>query len=202
MPTRSQGQNIEVFGQSVRSVTDGFRHFKTLAKKFLLREGIGREENGELVIDNERWYPQEPYLRAFHAIGREVGDAVLFDIGLAIPRNAKFPPWIVDVESALRSIDTAYHMNHRKNGEDMFNPQTGKMLEGIGHYGYEKIEKRDMIVSVCDNPYPCYFDRGVITSMARRFDPTAVVMHNDALPCRKNGAENCSYIVTWRGDHR
>ena len=41
-----------------------------------------------------------------------------------------FPPEINDVESAVRSIDIAFHLNQRKNGVVMYDPATGVMLEG------------------------------------------------------------------------
>jgi hypothetical protein len=50
---------------------------------------------------------------------------------------------------------------------------------------------------VCDNPYPCAFDRGIITAMAQGFELQAKVVHDDAKPCRKQGAESCTYIASW-----
>ncbi|MDP3273581.1 MAG: hypothetical protein Q8Q09_00195 [Deltaproteobacteria bacterium] len=191
---------IEVNGQTAYAILDGFKDFEQLASKFLLLEGIGtRGPAGLAIIEPEGWYKQAAWLRAFENIAKQIGDRVLFQIGVAIPRNAKFPPFVVDVVSAIRSIDIAYHMNHRKDGVTLFDPKTGQMSEGIGHYGCEVIPDKNMIVSVCNNPYPCAFDRGILTAMAQRFDPTSAVAHDDAAPCRKNGGESCTYMVTWRG---
>ncbi len=191
-------KGIEVNGQTVYAIVDGMGDFKQLASKFLLAEGLGeRGAAGLATIKPEGWYSQGAWLRAFENIARQIGDPVLFRIGLAIPKNAKFPPWVVDVESAIRSIDIAYHMNHRRNGEEMFNPNEGTMREGIGHYGCDRVAGRNMIISTCNNPYPCHFDRGIITTMAQKFQVSAKVVHDDAAPCRKNGAESCTYIVTW-----
>lgn len=53
----------------------------------------------------------------------------------------------------------------------------------------------------CDNPYPCDFDHGIISAMARRFQPkdslVVHVEHMDSEPCRKQGADSCSYLVEW-----
>lgn len=189
---------IEVNGQTVYAIVDGMGEFRQLASKYLLSEGIGaRGPAGIARVDPDGWYPQAAWLAAFKKIARDIGDPVLFRIGLAIPKNAKFPPWVKDVESAIRSIDIAYHMNHRKGGVELFDQVTGKIGEGIGHYGCERIDGRNMIVSVCNNPYPCHFDRGIITAMAQRFQVSAKVVHDDAAQCRKNGGESCTYIVTW-----
>ena len=74
---------------------------------------------------------------------------------------------------------------------------TGEMTEGIGHYGYEKVENKNKIISKCENPFPCYFDRGLLTAMAQKFENTAEVKHDDSKSCRRKGGESCTYIITW-----
>lgn len=189
---------IEVNGQTVFAIVDGFKAFTLVASEYLLAEGIGeKQSDGVAKIEPSAWYSQAAWLRAFKRIGDSVGDSVLYQIGLAIPRNAKFPPWVTDVHSGIKSVDVAYHMNHRKAGKEMFNPATGEMLEGIGHYGYEPVAGKKEIISVCQNPYPCRFDKGILTAMAQRFEVRARVEHDDQKPCRKKGADSCTYRVEW-----
>jgi hypothetical protein len=88
-------------------------------------------------------------------------------------------------------------MNHRKNGIALFDPATGKMLEGIGHYGYSRVHGERRILSVCDTPYPCALDRGILTGVAIRFNSRAIVAHYPELPCRKQADPNCTYLITW-----
>ncbi len=82
----------------------------------------------------------------------------------------------------------------------MFDPATGKIIEGIGPYGFEKISDT-VIRMVCNNPYPSDFDRGIIDSMAQKFKPagTAIVIVklDDSQPTRKKGADSCTYTVKW-----
>jgi hypothetical protein len=194
---RSFEQGIEVNGQTAFAVVDAFDHFKAIPSRILLAEGVGTEGRDGLVqIDPNAWYSHDAWLRAFERIATEVGEAKLTAIGTRIPANAKFPPHIQTIFDAVGSIDVAYHMNHRKLGKVMFDPATGKMLEGIGHYGYEKLGPR-LIETVCDNPYPCSFDRGIVSAMARRFEKGAEVTHSDGRPCRKRGGSSCTYRVTW-----
>jgi len=104
---------------------------------------------------------------------------------MKIPETAKFPPTITDIEKALQAIDVAYHMNHR-GGE-------------IGHFLYSKVADKSAKL-VCSNPYPCDFDRGLILSMAKKFkqkNETPLVNHDDSQPCRKKGAESCTYTIKW-----
>jgi hypothetical protein len=190
-------KDIEVNAPTVNSVVAGLGYFTNLSKRYLGREKIGKIVNKQLVLDPGEWYSQAAWLRAFENIAQQIGDKVLFNIGLSIPENAVFPPFVVDIDTAVQAIDIAYHINHRKNGRELFNMETGVMQEGIGHYGYERVPGQNKIISVSHNPYPCAFDRGIITAMARKFQPDAVVIHDDSKECRSDGKETCTYIVTW-----
>ena len=123
-----------------------------MATMLLLSAGIGKNESSEYEIDLGGWYSQEKWLNVFEAISKEIGENTLKSIGLRIPANAQFPPWVKDIDSAIRAIDVAYHMNHRKKGALLFDLGTGKMTEGIGHYGYERVPVTNTIVSEGRNP--------------------------------------------------
>lgn len=187
---------FEVNGQAVWAFVDGMGAFTMVASQYLLSEGIGvPRPDGMVQIDATGWYPRHDWLRAVERIGREIGEVALFEIGRAIPRNARFPAFVLDMPSAIQSIDVAYHMNHRCNGVEMYDTRTGEMSEGIGHYGYQRAGS-NMVVSRCDGPYPCAFDRGVVSAMANRFNPSAIVEHGQG-PCRAHGGAECNYVVTW-----
>ncbi len=94
-------------------------------------------------------------------------------------------------------MDIAYHLNHRKNGAPMFDPATGTMLDGIGHYKTEFLEKERRAIVVCEEPYPCEFDRGLVAALAARFEPMAKTAHDNDAPCRKKGESSCTYVVSW-----
>jgi hypothetical protein len=172
--------NVEVNGETVYSIVDGVGAFKMAALKILAANGIVDPKPGT-------WHKQQSWLDAFKAISEQVGASTLFTIGLKIPENAIFPPDIDSLGKALPAIDAAYHMNHR-NGE-------------IGHYNFERTGPKS-VKMVCDNPYPCDFDRGIITAFCNRFLPKgstikAIVTHDNSQPCRKNGANSCTYLITW-----
>jgi hypothetical protein len=189
---------IEVSGDSLGAIVDGFRKYPSVAAKYLTKFGLARSEPGQpLVIDRTAWYPLKEWLSAYEGIAKEIGYNSLYGIGRSIPENASFPPHVQDIHSAIASIDVAYHLNHRKHGQVMFNPETGAMLEGIGHYRAESHPLESRIVCVCENPYPCDFDRGIIAAMATRFEATAKTAHDNDAPCRKKGADSCTYFVWW-----
>jgi hypothetical protein len=171
---------VEVNGQTVLSVVDGLGAHKRRGLEILSENGIQNPVPG-------KWYPQQAWLNAFKSISENLGPSTLYSIGFIIPENADFPPEIKTLGDALKSLDVAYHLNHR-GGE-------------IGHYTPNRIANREVHV-VCDNPYPCDFDRGVVASLANRFKPyghehNARVQHADDKPCRKEGYDTCTYIVKW-----
>jgi hypothetical protein len=198
MQFKAFAPGIEVSGRTVKAIVEAFRLFPSVALNLLVRHGIAHiGPDRQVVIDAERWYPQEKWLAAYEAVATSGGADLLFDTGRFIPRNAGFQMGGAAVHATLASIDVAYHQNHRKNGRLMYDAATRTMLEGIGHYRYEGAPSTSRIVMVCENPYPCDFDRGIITEIAVRSEPKAKVVHDAAAPCRKNGAESCTYVVSW-----
>jgi hypothetical protein len=174
-------QNVEVNGQTILSFVNAMPTFRTAMLSTLATHGL-------VAIEPELWYAQKSWLNAFKEIGEKHGANTLFNIGKAIPENAIFPPNISDLHSALSSINVAYHLNHR-NGE-------------IGYYQLLSFDEQHKVaVMECKNPYPSHFDRGIITTMAKKFKPAqnfAVnVILDDNLPSRLNGAESCTYRIAW-----
>jgi hypothetical protein len=79
------------------------------------------------------------------------------------------------------SIDEAYRRNHR-NGE-------------VGGYHAEQLDT-DRIKLVCDNPYPCPFDEGLIEGTAFEFATGTAVVSETGGECREEGGERCTYDVS------
>jgi hypothetical protein len=189
---------IEVGGASLRAIVDGFSKYPSVAMKYLTKFGLIKSSAGKPSdIDPEGWYSQDAWLAAYEAIAKEVGFNSLYTIGKAIVEVTEIPKHVNDIHAGLSSLDIIYHLNHRKNGKVMFNPETGEMLSGIGNYKYQPVQNEKCIVFTCDNPYPCDFDRGLITGLAGRFEPQSSTRHDNEAQCRKKGANSCTYIVRW-----
>lgn len=170
--------NVEVCGAAVLSVAEGMEEFRSIALEILAKHRIHNPTK-------ESWHKQQDWLDAFRLIAEKIGPSTLKAIGSKIPQTALWPPDINTIEEALASIDVAYHLNHR-GGE-------------IGHYRFEKTRERSGQM-LCDNPYPCAFDAGIIKSTAVRFAPDDVIVivrHDDKKPCRQKGADSCTYLISW-----
>ncbi len=186
-----QTPGIEVNGATILAFVNGMGVFKRKAIDILADHGIND-------IKPDEWYSAQSYLDAFKVISEKLGDVVIRQIGKKIPKSAKWPPEIKDIEDALASIDIAYHLNHKKDGKLLFDPVKGKLEEGIGHYKFEKVDDHTAKI-VCDNPYPCDFDMGIIEATANKFKPRGKIVRvtHEEKSCRKKGDKVCTYIVTW-----
>jgi hypothetical protein len=186
-------KRVEVTGEAVLSIVKAMVLFKKEVLKVLSDNGIDNPGPG-------KWYSQQSWLNVFKTFSEKLGTETLFSIGKMIPENAKWPPQIRTLEEALPSIDVAYHLNHRIGAEVLVNYRLGIMKEGIGHYNYEKKGFRSARM-ICDNPYPCDFDRGIIEAIVDKYKPpdckSFSVKHDDIQPCRKKGHNSCTYIVKW-----
>ena len=147
------------------------------------------------------WNNLQSLLDAMKEISDTVGEMNLFLIGKEVIEGAAFPP-MDGLESALKSIDVAYHMNHRKSGATMFDPSSGKMTEGIGHYELAKFdsEKKEAVM-ICHTPYPSKFEEGLITQIVRMFRPKGSLLPRVELDTKKetrrNGGERCTFNIYW-----
>jgi hypothetical protein len=190
--------HVEVHGQDILSFVDALGSFASIGTGLLQELRIGtRTGEGYYEIVPGVWYPLTDKLRILEAVRDRVGASTLRRVGEKIPANARFPPAIDDIHKAIACIDVAYHMNHRKHGVLMFDEATGRITEGIGHYGYQAVPGERRIISVCDSPNLSEYDEGILHTMARRFEPTARVDLDRARPTRRDGGDSCTFIVTW-----
>jgi hypothetical protein len=99
-----------------------------------------------------------------------------------------FPPQITDLESALKLVGVAYNMRHRS-----------------GNTGYVELRSFDAqakkaVIEYC-NPYPCHFERGIVTACARKFKPKDAHLIDVELDKNKksrlDGADSSFYVITW-----
>lgn len=176
-------EDVEINGQTIRATLEGVSRFsedyRRRVREALAAHGIEEPTPGA-------WYPQQAWLDAFGVLAAELEPHLLDRIGEQIPDTANWPSGISGVAAGLRSIDAAYHRNHR-GGE-------------IGHYRVIEVDEADRTATLrCDTPYPCPFDRGLIRAVARTYAPVErfVFVEETGAVCRRDGGEACTYAVHW-----
>lgn len=185
-------EGIEVNGTTINSVISSVPSLSFLVEKYFIEAGLPIPSK----IEMDNWYSQAKWLNVFKLITDKTGSNTLLNIGKKIPDWAIFPTDISSIEEALQSIDIAYHMNHR-NAKGQVLYDNGILLEGIGHYEYHKVSEEHLITMICQNPYPCDFDRGIISAMAQKFQPSAIITHDMTKECRKKGDNSCTFLIKW-----
>lgn len=179
---------ITVAGVTVGVFTETLRSFAVLREAIL-------EVLGGTDVRDDVWYPQERVLRAYQKVDHLLGGRGLERFGRAIPGLASVPPTVTSAHDVLSQLDFVFHFHHARDGVQMVDPATGVMLEGIGHYRYERLGEREVRMT-CDNAYPCRFDLGLCHGFAARFEPTAASAHEPG-DCRARGDAACAYRVRW-----
>lgn len=188
-------KGIEVSGRTITALLQAFGQFKTLATKYLLEEGIGQKgADGVVSVDPAAWYPMEGQLRTLARFNQELGDSVVHQIGMSVPKHVEWPPGIQDVRAFMMAMDMGYHMSHRRNGLVMGDPATGRITEGIGHY-LARVRPDGFMEIETDCPYPCAFDKGLLFGVTRVLNLVGAILHDDSHPCRKRGDKACVYVV-------
>ncbi|MGO9121631.1 MAG: hypothetical protein ACLQPD_28980, partial [Desulfomonilaceae bacterium] len=100
--------DVEVIGQAIEAFIAGFPpELSKIGLGVLAANGIDKFSPGE-------YYPLQSLLNAMKEIQNKFSSEMLFRIGEKIAGNAVLPPGINSLEACLASIDTAYHMNHRR----------------------------------------------------------------------------------------
>ncbi len=179
---------IEVRAEVTKLFADAFSVFPSIATRYVDRLSKARS-TGFIALDE--------WLRVFQDVFADIGPNALFQLGQREVSNPHFSAATRTLEEALRQIDVAYHKSHRKGGSPMFDAVSGKMQEGIGHYAVSRVAHHKRIHIVCDTPYPCPLEHGIVAGITGHFEPRAIVTHDLKSGCRMKGDARCTYTVSW-----
>ena len=125
--------DIEVRAAATKLFAAAFGMFPSLAQKYVAGFRFAHDDS-PAPQPGKGFIPLDAWLATFSQVLAEIGPNALFQVGQRVMSNPHFADGTNTLEAALRQIDIAYHKSHRKGGAAMFDPATGRMLEGIGHY--------------------------------------------------------------------
>jgi hypothetical protein len=163
-----------VSGGNILSMLAAMGPFRRRGEQILADFGIGE-------LDAERWYSLAAYVAALRAIGEKMGPNTLFQIGRQIPNHVMLPPGIDTFEKVLASFGMAFDLNHR-------GAQPGTIT-----YSLQGARAGTIVTGT---PYPCDFDRGVISGFFQKLLGARVAVEPIVgAPCKARGGETCTYDV-------
>jgi len=172
-------EDAEVVGRSPQSYIEAGESVSSFVGKEVTHK---LSEHGLQDIEPDGWYSLKIPLAMLYDMRDEYGDARMRNMGQNVPEHVEFPPDISAVDTALRSIDTAYQQSHR--GSE------------IGDYEFHEDGPNEGTI-VCENPYPCEFDKGLIKGVAKKFASNPVEVEEVGGQCRADGDVRCEYRVEW-----
>jgi hypothetical protein len=167
-------ESITITGATITSILKGFMN-EHLAKS-IIEESLNVKE-----FRPDQKYPAGKFINALYKIQEKYGVGIILRVGSKVMESAQWPDSVIDLPSALSSINAAYQMNHFPNEDQI-----------IGHYRLEPTG--DTFEMHCNNPYPCDFDLGLIKGVINQYDAGATVMHKKG-SCRKFGDHACTYQI-------
>ncbi len=172
-------EDAEVIGRSPQSYIAAGESVSTFVGKQVTTK---LAQHGLEDIEGEEWYSLKIPLAALYDMRDEYGDVRMRNMGRNVPEHVEFPPELSEVENALPGINQAYTQNHR--GTE------------IGSYEFEQAGSNEGVM-ICENPYPCEFDKGLIKGVAKKFADSHVTVEEVGDQCRSEGGQHCEYRVEW-----
>ncbi|OQX22717.1 MAG: hypothetical protein BWK80_29750 [Desulfobacteraceae bacterium IS3] len=164
-------KGVEVRGEVILGVLEAMA--RTVLREISTKNAL--ELLGKCGISEIKqgcWYPLESFISALNQISKEGRANTLKLIGASVVNIAKWPN-INTLSEALYSLDVSYHMNHRRDGKELFDSKNGKIIEGkIGHCMIIPPKKgENKVVYINSSFYPCDFDFGMTSELVKKFKP-------------------------------
>jgi hypothetical protein len=155
------------------------------------------------LANDKQWFPLKNLLKFFSYVEENSGAIVLQKIGAEVAKNAKWPPTVTTARAAIESINIAYHMNHRRDGKELFDYEKGTIIEGhIGHDRLEIDHDKQTANFVCGSFYPSDFDLGMAKEVLKIFGDNFIValsvQRDTSKPTRKKGGDTCTYKLNYK----
>jgi hypothetical protein len=173
-------ETITVGQGVVEAFIDAFGPHRARGEQ-VVRRHLGVDEVG---ADTDQRVPVVRLFGAMAELQDQFGGRFMRQVGSFVFDKAVFPPGIDTLGKGMSVINDAYYMNHSENA-------AGR----IGGYRWQAAAGREGTM-LCDGPYPCAFDLGIVDTIARRFELTAKVFHETG-SCRARGDAACFFGVRW-----
>ncbi len=171
-------KEIEIAGEAVQSAIKGFpEYLSDIAINLLYTYEIEKPEEG-------KWYNFNNYLKALNEMGSTYGDDTLYAIGKQSIHCSSYPNDIKNLKDALERLEEAFELNHR-NGK-------------ICWVTIEKFDLSEKRVEIfIENPYPFHLNRGVLTCIAREYNPIPNIIPEVSIDENLSIFSKGKYLITW-----
>jgi hypothetical protein len=180
---KASSPNCELIGSMVASLWAAFpENFQGAIKGVLLKHGVAD-------IQPEKWYLLQSVLDALKELETTFGHHLLSQVGEQAALRAPVPPEVKSFKDCLINMNATLKKINRGGSAGGYEVQEDDAPGGLQRFRV-----------IASTPFPCSLTRGYLESFARRFGPVGtqevLVRHDEQNPCRRNGADTCTYYVT------
>jgi hypothetical protein len=175
--------NVEVSGGHLSAFVKAFpAGTEKIGMSMLTAAGLGNPEPN-------KWYKLQSLLDVMKDLQESFNPGLLTRMGYQVAQLVELPPHWNDIDIALSEIDVGYQMNHR-GGQ-------------IGSYSCNDLGSQNglrRIKMTIKTHWPCEYELGLLQGLSDRFKSNGAevnVREDDASPCRKNGSDSCTFLVSW-----
>ena len=145
-------------------------------------------QHGLTDIQMDEWYKQESWLKALKEIENYFGGYTLYYLGKSISKMITLDSGVDCLKEALSSINETYQSHHR-------NGNTGEYL--LEEFNTEFNTARIVV----NTPYPCDMVRGIVTAVARKYQPQGSrlieVIPVETPENRNKNPDACVFEIRW-----
>jgi hypothetical protein len=172
---------LEIIGGMIASIWSAFPDsVQESVRGILLKHGVAD-------INPQDWYLLQPTLDTLREIEQRFGYQILSEVGRQAALRAPIPPEVKTFKECMSALNTIIQKMHRHGS-----PGGYDVKEEIGS-GFVRYSV------TASTPFPCSLTRGYLEGVAGRYGPAAaeiLTRHDENLPCRRNGAETCTYVIS------
>jgi hypothetical protein len=179
---RASSPKLEILGGMIVSLWAAFPDsFQKSLRDILSKHGVAD-------VSPQDWYVLQPTLDTMREMEEKFGHHILSQVGAQAALRAPIPPEIRTFGQCMSALNVTIEKMHRGGSPGGYKVEEE---QGEGFVRYRV---------TASTPFPCSLTRGYLESLAKRFAPAdakdILVTHDEKLPCRRNGADTCTYIVT------
>jgi hypothetical protein len=173
--------NLEIMGGMIASIWSAFPDsVQNAIRGILLKHGVSE-------VNPHDWYLLQPVLDALRVIEERFGYQILSQVGQEAASRAPIPSEIRTFKECMTALNAIIQKMHRHGSPGGYDIQ-----EEIGS-GFIRYKV------TASTPFPCSLTRGYLEAFAKRFaheKAEILTRHDENLPCRRKGAETCTYVIS------
>lgn len=171
-------KEVEISGEAVGSFMSGFpEYLADIALTALHTHDIDTPEPG-------KWYSLNNCLKVLDEIGSKFGSDTLYAIGKEALKCALLPQNLKSLKDVIEKLEDAFKLNHRN-----------MQICWVTLENYDIRAKR--VVLFIENPYPLEINRGILTGIARQYNPIPDKIPEVTIDEENSLLSKGKYIISW-----